>query len=222
MEKLNLSDVLNYRYSTKEFDANKKVSSEDFEQVKALLRMSPSSTNLQPWHFVIASTQEGKERVAKGTQGFYQFNEVKVKNASHVIVFCTKVAPDETYMKHLLAQEDEDGRYPNDEVKQMVFGARNMFSDIHRYDLKDQQHWMDKQVYLNVGNFLLGVAALGIDALPMEGLDFKLIDAEFGLRAKGFTSLVAVSIGYRAEGDFNAPDKTPKSRLSESEVFTLL
>ena len=26
------------------------------------------------------------------------------------------------------------------------------------------QHWMDKQVYLNLGQFLLGAAALGVDA----------------------------------------------------------
>lgn len=222
MEKINVSEILNSRYSTKEFDAEKKVSSEDFEQVKALLRMSPSSTNLQPWHFIIAGTEEGKARVAKGTQGFFQFNEAKVKDASHVIVFCAKVAPDDEYMQHILEVEDRDGRYPNEEIKQMVYGARNIFADIHRYDQKDQQHWMDKQVYLNVGNFLLGVAALGLDALPMEGLDFKSIDDEFGLREKGFTSVVAVSIGYRAATDFNSPGKTPKSRLPEEEILTIV
>ena len=31
---------------------------------------------------------------------------------------------------------------------------------------------------------------------------------------------IAVSIGYRAESDFNSTDKTPKSRLPESEIFT--
>ena len=63
---MDIKNVLNWRYSTKEFDPNKKISKEDFEQVKALLRMSPSSTNLQPWHFIIASTEEGKKRIAKG------------------------------------------------------------------------------------------------------------------------------------------------------------
>ena len=72
----------------------------------------------------------------------------------------------------------------------------------------------------NIGSFLLGVASLGIDATPMEGIDVKALDEEFGLREKGFTALVAVSIGYRAESDFNSTDKTPKSRLPESELFT--
>ncbi|NOQ28009.1 MAG: oxygen-insensitive NAD(P)H nitroreductase [Bacteroidales bacterium] len=219
---MNISEILNWRYSTKEFDATKKISNEDLEQVKALLQMSPSSTNIQPWHFIIADSKEGKERVAKGTQGFFQFNEQKVNDASHVIVFCARTDADNNYMLHLLEQEEKDGRYPNDEIKQMVFGARNIFANIHRYDLKDIQHWMEKQVYMNMGNLLLGVAALGIDALPMEGLDMKSIDEEFALREKGFTAIGVISLGYRTENDFNDPGKTPKSRLPEEEIFTIL
>jgi len=217
---MDLIKTLNWRYSTKEFDPNKKVSDEDFQQVKALLRMSPSSTNIQPWHFIIASTEEGKERVAKGTQGFFHFNSRKVTDASHVIVFCSRTSADEDYMQHLLAKEDKDGRYPNEEIKQSMYGGRNIFADMHRYDFKDFQHWLEKQVYLNIGNFLLGVATLGIDAVPMEGIDLKAIDEEFGLREKGFTSITAVSIGYRTDTDFNA--NTPKSRLAEEEIFTIL
>ena len=217
---MNLIKTLNWRYSTKEFDPNKKVSEEDFKQIKALLRMSPSSTNIQPWHFIIASSDEGKARIAKGTQGFFHFNSKKVTDASHVIVFCSKTSADEDYMLHLLEKEDADGRYPNDEIKQGMHGARNIFADMHRYDFKDFQHWLEKQVYLNIGSFLLGVAALGIDAIPMEGIDLKAMDEEVGLREKGFTSITVVSIGYRTETDFNA--KTPKSRLSEEEIFTIL
>ena len=219
---MDIKNVLNWRYSTKEFDPNKKISKEDFEQVKALLRMSPSSTNLQPWHFIIASTEEGKKRIAKGTQGFYSFNESKVLNASHVVLFCSRITADEDYMQHVLAVEDLDGRFPNEKVKQGMHGGRNAFANIHKYDLKDLPHWLEKQVYLNIGNFLLGVAALNIDAVPMEGIDVKALDEEFGLREKGFTAVTAVSIGYRTTTDFNITDKTPKSRLPEQEIFTLV
>ena len=51
-------------------------------------------TNIQPWHFIIADTKEGKARVAKGAQGFYQFNEKKIMDASHVIVFCARTDAD--------------------------------------------------------------------------------------------------------------------------------
>ncbi|CDF79342.1 oxygen-insensitive NAD(P)H nitroreductase [Formosa agariphila KMM 3901] len=217
---MNLQDTLNWRYTTKAFDTTKTISEADMAQVKHVLRMSPSSVNLQPWHFIIAETAEGKARMAKGTQGFFQFNEPKVTNASAVVLFCVKTDADDAYFQHIADTEDQDGRFPNDDIKNGFLGAVKAFAGIHKYDLKDLQHWMEKQVYLNIGNFLLGVASLGIDATPMEGIDVKALDEEFGLREKGYTALVAVSIGYRDASDFNVTDKTPKSRLSEAEIFT--
>lgn len=217
---MNLVETLKWRYSTKTFDNTKKISDEDFEQIKSLLQLSPSSVNSQPWHFVIANSEEGKKRIAKSTEGFFVFNKAKVMDASHVIVFCTKTEADEKYLQHVLAKEESDGRFPKPEIKEQVNGGRTIFTNIHRYDLKDVQHWMDKQAYLNMGNLLLGAAALKIDAVPMEGIDMKALDEEFGLREKGFTAIAVVSLGYRAEDDFNAA--LPKSRLAQDEIFTLL
>ena len=220
MKKMNITEIVKERYSVKEFDSSKTISDELFDEVKALLRFSPSSTNIQPWHFVIANTEAGKKRIASGTQGFYSFNTPKVMDASHVIVFCAKTEATEEYMLHLLDKEDNDGRYATPDFKAQMHGGRNMFANIHKYDLKDLQHWMEKQVYLNMGTLLLGVAALGIDAVPMEGVDLKALDQEFDLREKGYTTLAIVSLGYRKESDFNA--SLPKSRLPESEIFTEL
>lgn len=219
---MNLKEILNRRYTTKEYDATKKISAADMAEIKNLLRMSPSSVNLQPWHFIVAETTEGKARIAKGTQGFFSFNEPKVTNASAVVLFCVKTDADDAYYQHIADTEDKDGRFPNEDIKNGFLGAVKAFAGIHKYDLKDQQHWMEKQVYLNIGSFLLGVATLGIDTTPMEGIDVKALDEEFGLREKGYTSLVAVSLGYHAESDFNSTEKTPKSRLPESEIFTVI
>lgn len=50
----------------------------------------------------------------------------------------------------------------------------------------------------------------------------KQVDEEFSLREKGFTAVAVVSFGYRTETDFNTPDKTPKSRLPQEEIFTII
>ncbi len=52
---------------------------------------------------------------------------------------------------------------------------------------------------------------LGIDALPIEGFDSKIIDKEFDLKKQGYKSLVMVAIGYHLDNDFNLA--LPKSRL---------
>ncbi len=53
-------------------------------------------------------------------------------------------------------------------------------------------------------NFLLGVSAMGLDAVPIEGFDAAFLDEEFGLKRKAFTSLVVVPVGHHSVEDFNA------------------
>ncbi|WP_284149788.1 oxygen-insensitive NAD(P)H nitroreductase [Escherichia coli] len=172
----------------------------------------------QPWHFIVASTEEGKARVAKSAAGNYVFNERKMLDASHVVVFCAKTAMDDAWLKLVVDQEDADGRFATPEAKAANDKGRKFFADMHRKDLHDDAEWMAKQVYLNVGNFLLGVAALGLDAVPIEGFDAAILDAEFGLKEKGYTSLVVVPVGHHSVEDFNAT--LPKSRLPQNITLT--
>ena len=69
---------------------------------------------------------------------------------------------------------------------------------------------MEKQTYLAVGVMLMAAEELGINAIPLEGFDSRSLDAELGLREKGFTTTLLLALGYRAESDFYY--KTPKSR----------
>ncbi|WP_352259279.1 oxygen-insensitive NAD(P)H nitroreductase [Psychrobacter sp. TB55-MNA-CIBAN-0194] len=214
----NITEAMNWRYSTKAFDTNKTISAEDFQSLKDILRLSPSSTNIQPWHFVIADDEAGKARIAKGTDGMYEFNTAKVKDASHVIVFCSRVCADDEFLNEILDKEDADGRFAEPKFKEQMHQVRKMFLDIRRYEQKDEPHWLIEQLYLNMGALLLGAATLGIDAVPMEGADLKALDEEFDLRSKGYTAVAVVSLGYRSQDDFNA--ELPKSRFDEESIIT--
>ncbi|ROS13682.1 nitroreductase/dihydropteridine reductase [Raoultella sp. BIGb0399] len=206
------------RHSTKAFDASKKLTEAQASSLKTLLQFSPSSTNSQPWHFIVASTDEGKARVAKAASGTYVFNERKILDASHVVVFCAKTVMDDAWLTRVVDQEEADGRFASPEAKAANHKGRVFFADMHRKELQDDNHWMAKQVYLNVGNFLLGVAALGLDAVPVEGFDAAILDAEFGLTEQGFTSVVIVPVGHHSVEDFNAA--LPKSRLPQATTIT--
>ena len=206
------------RYSTKAFDATKKLTASEAEQLKTLLQYSPSSTNSQPWHFIVASTDEGKARVAKAASGTYVFNERKILDASHVVVFCAKTAMDDAWLQRVVDQEEADGRFATPDAKAANHKGRTFFADMHRKELKDDDQWMAKQVYLNVGNFLLGVAAMGLDAVPIVGIDFTILDEEFNLKVQVYTSLVVVPVGHHSVEDFNAT--LPKSRLPQSTTIT--
>ncbi|EGU19222.1 oxygen-insensitive NAD(P)H-dependent nitroreductase NfsB [Vibrio mimicus] len=193
---MNIVQASQSRYSTKAFDASRKLSEQQVADIKELVRMSASSVNSQPWHFILAGSDEGKARIAKAAQGQFSFNERKILDASHVMVFCARTDMDEAYLLSLLESEDKDGRFANEEAKTGMHGARSYF----------------------VG--LLGASAMGIDAVPIEGFDAQILNEEFGLTGKGFNSVVIVPLGYHSEDDFNA--KLPKSRWPAEAVFTEL
>lgn len=214
---MDILKVLENRYSTKQFDQSKKLDKGQLQVIEQLLQKSPSSTNIQPWHFLITTTDEGKKRVAKGAQDFYAFNESKILNASAVIVFATQIDPTRMHLEDVLNQEASDGRFIQAETKEQTRAVRELFANMHKLDHKDYQHWAEKQVYLNLGQFLLGVATLGLDAIAMEGVNLKVIDEEFSLRDKGFTTSVVVAVGYHEKHDFNK--NLPKSRLPITTVI---
>lgn len=218
---MQLMEALQRRYATKAFDSTKKLPEAVVEQLFALLRLSPSSTNIQPWHFIVASTDEGKARLAKGAGGSYSYNESKILNASHVVLFCARTQIDDEYLQKVLAAEEQDGRFATaPQVKDASHNTRVAYLNEHKYIKKDVPHWLEKQIYLNLGSFLLGAGLLGIDAVPMEGIDQVLLDAEFGLNERDLTAVTAVALGYRADTDFNAG--LPKSRLAADDIFTLI
>ncbi len=146
--------------------------------------------------------------------------DMKQITASDIVVLCARTSMDEDYLQHILEKEDQDGRFANEEIKNGMHGGRSAFVNFHKNDYNDLQYWMDKQVYLNMGSLLLGSAVLGIDAVPMEGFDVKVLNEELGLTEKGLTAVALVPLGYKANDDFNA--QLPKSRLSEEEVFTTI
>ncbi len=149
------------RHTCKAYDPVKKIPQDQVEQIKTLLRYSPSSVNSQPWHFVIASSLDGKEMIAKSAQeGPYSANAAKIMNASHVVVFCARTAMDHAHIARLLVQEEADGRFPTQEGKEMQNRGRNYYVNMHRYDEKDTQHWMEKQLYLALATLLLGGATM--------------------------------------------------------------
>ena len=214
------SELARQRYTTKVFDPDFRLAPEQVEEIKTLLQYSPSSTNLQPWHFVITGTDEGKALIARAATGRYEYNAQKIKNASHVVVLCSRLYIDDSYLKSLLDCEEADGRFADAAARNSQHAGRSSYADMHRSELKDLQHWTAKQVYIALGTLLLGAAMLGIDACPMEGFDAALLSRDLNLNEKGLTPSLIVALGRHAETDFNK--KLPKSRWPRNHIFTEL
>ncbi len=203
------------RYSVKAYDGSQKLAAPQVDAIKQLLQLSPSSINIQPWHFILASSDEAKARIAKAAHGNWAYNAPSIENASQVVLYCVGDV-DEAHVDRIVAQEEKDGRYRSADSKT---NRANMMKNYlnARNDAGATAAWALNQVYINLGFLLMGAAEMGIDATPMEGIDQAMLDEEFGLPARGLRACFVVTLGYSdGEKDYNAT--LPKSRLPLADV----
>lgn len=217
---MDILKVAQTRYTTKAYNSEKKIPQATLDTLLETLRLTPSSVNIQPWHFFVIETDEAKARVAETMPGNYSYNATKVLQASHSIVFCTKTNVTGEYLDQLINEDETLGRVKDAESKANQAATREGFVNFYKNIKKNLPEWLARQTYLALGQLLIATAAEGIDSTAMEGFDTDAFDQAFGLKEKGLQSLVVVSLGYRSETDFNA--KLPKSRLPHELVFTHL
>ena len=71
---MDLLKITQTRYTTKAYDPSKKIPAEQFERLLEILRLTPSSINIQPWHFFIADHDAPKQRIPKAFAATYASN----------------------------------------------------------------------------------------------------------------------------------------------------
>ncbi|NNH01199.1 oxygen-insensitive NAD(P)H nitroreductase [Acinetobacter sp. ANC 5414] len=217
---MDLLNVSKTRYTTKAYDPIRKIPKEQVARLLEILRLTPSSINIQPWHFFITDNQAAKERIAKALVGKYAYNAPKVLDSSHTILFCTKADISEQHLDNLLTQDDISGRFKDEKAKQGQKDSRSGYVDYYRNEKGDIQRWAENQTFIALGQILLAAGIEGIDATPIGGFDEQIINDELQLTEKGLIPSVLLTLGYRSENDFNA--KLPKSRLDKEQIFTQL
>ena len=203
-----LIEQLNWRYAVKKFDAHKKIDENSKATLQEALRLSPSSFGLQPWKFLWI---QNADTLAKLTPVCW--NQAQPESCSHMIVMCRKLrfgeAEIDAHMKNL-----HEIRNTSDEelagYKKMILGFLGQMNP------EQMNTWMDKQIYLALGNLLTTCAVLGIDACPMEGFVPEKVSEVLKLEKKGLYPTVLCPIGYRASDDNFA--KLPKVRFAANDV----
>ncbi|HEV2319362.1 MAG TPA: NAD(P)H-dependent oxidoreductase [Verrucomicrobiae bacterium] len=204
-----LVEQLNWRYATKQFDPQRKISEEEWGALEEALVLTPSSFGLQPWKFIVVKDASIRERLVGASWGQRQ-----VADASHLVVFAIKKnLREQDIDDHLDRVSDVRGvpRETLGQYREMMVGSL-----IKRLDESRRNDWAANQVYIALGNFLTSAALLGIDACPMEGIEPAKYDEILGLSTRGLTTVVAAAAGYRAVTDKYSRAK--KVRFSRDQV----
>jgi len=208
-----LLEQLHWRYATKQFDAQQKISPADWAALEDSLVLTPSSFGLQPWKFVVVTDPAVREKLVPVSWGQRQ-----VADASHLVVFAIKKNLTEADLTAYLKRISEVRGIP----VEALGGYRDMMvgSLFKARDAAARTAWATLQVYIALGNFLTSAAVLGIDACPMEGIEPAKYDEILGLDALGLSTVVVAPAGYRAVTDKYAALK--KVRFVKADVIVTL
>jgi nitroreductase len=183
---------LRWRYATKKFDPARKIAPDLWAALEHAVVLSPSSTGLQPWRFVVVTDPDMRKRLHPAA-----YNQAQILDASHLVVFCGKAPP---------TIADADNHVANTAkvrgvAPESLEGFRKMVVGLASRPSEEGAAWAARQTYIALGVFLTTAAMLGVDACPMEGFEPAKFDEILGLRAKGFASLALAAAGYRSPDD---------------------
>ena len=196
---------LDWRFATKKFDPDKKVSQENLNQVLKAIRMAPTSKGVQPWHVVVIQGQGLKRKLYPASK-----EQDQVISCQYLLVFCMRldiVQRSQDYVS-LIEQADPVVKVRHEQL------SKNMQGFAERKITQGLEAWAARQTYLALGFGLAACAELEIDSCPMEGFQPGEVDKVLEL-PDHLKSLAYLAVGYRRAGP-----KRPKVRYPESDLFS--
>ena len=209
---MELIENLKWRYATKKFDFERKVSDEDLEKLKEAIQLAVSSYGLQLYKVLIISEGKLKEKLKK-----VSWDQSQITDASHLFVFCNYTERNEEHVEDYIKAVSDIQQTPMEKLA----GYQNLIKQsLSNKDDDEWQSWNQKQAYLAMSNLLTACAELKIDACPMEGFESEKYNEILGLDEKGLNACVVVPVGYRAQDDHTQFRK--KVRKPIGELFEMV
>ena len=209
---MNILEALNWRYATKKYDTSKKISAQDLETIKEVLRLTPSSYGLQPLKFLIVENPEIRKELRTHSWG-----QSPVTDASHLLVFCSYIDVDD---QHIDLHIENTANTRKTDVSNLAGYGEFVKTKMKSLALNEKKIWNSKQAYIALGQLLLACAQMGIDATPMEGFESEKYDEILGLTKQNLHAALVCPIGYRSSEDlaqFNT-----KIRKSSADMFEII
>jgi nitroreductase len=190
---MDILEVLNWRYATKKFDPERKISIQEMEELLEAIRLSASSYGLQPYRVLIVENSTLREKLRVASYG-----QSQVTDASHYLIFCVEKWLDAEYVGSYLDRVADKRSVDRSKLR----GYEGHIIDvIEKKGIEESRMWKEKQAYIALGNAMTVAAMMGIDTCAMEGFDSQAYDEILDLGSMGLQSSVALALGYRHKED---------------------
>ena len=203
---MNYLEILKFRHACKIFDESKKIGAGEFDFILEAGRLSPSSTGLEQWDFLVVQNKELREKIKAAS-----WNQVQITSCSHLVVILAKIKEvkvDSSYIDKMIARRaDKDPE---------AIAARQKFFLLSNFKNDDELtfQWSHEQCMIAATNMMNAAASLGIDSCPMEGFDRHALNEILGLDESEKRVAIVVPFGYRLNPQ---PEKLRRQR---AEVVT--
>jgi nitroreductase/dihydropteridine reductase len=185
---------LNWRYATKSMNGTP-VPQEKVDYIIEAVRLSASSSGLQPYEVLVITDQKVKEKIKP-----IAWNQGQITDASHVLVFAAWDNYTPERINSVFKYNNEQRNLPDS----VTDGYREKL--LKTYSTKTAEENFThtaKQAYIALGTALIAAAEQEVDSTPMEGFDPAALDEILNLKSKGLRSVIVLPLGYRnEEGDW--------------------
>jgi nitroreductase len=203
---------MNWRYATKSFDTEKKLSEGQVNSILESVKLSASSFGLQPWRIIVVKSEDLRLKIKDASWG-----QTQTTDASHLLIIAKVSNVDEAYVDkfiNIVSATREIDVSDLEGYSQMMKGS--IKAKREKGGVEAVKEWSARQAYIALGTLLTTCAIDKIDACPMEGFDSKKIDEILGLTELGLESVLMCPIGYRSSDDETANYK--KVRFDKEEM----
>ncbi|MEI7584039.1 NAD(P)H-dependent oxidoreductase [Runella sp.] len=205
---MDLIESLQWRYATKKM-TGEKVPQDKIDYILEAIRLSPSSSGLQPYEILVITNEELKEKIKPIAYG-----QGQITDASHILVFAAWDKYTVERINTSFARSNAERGLPDSATD--AYRTRLIGLMTNQTPEQNFAHTA-KQSAIALGIAMVAAADQQVDATPMEGFDALALDELLGLASKGLKSTAILTLGYRDEAnDWLAKLKkvrTPKELL---------
>ena len=200
-------DLLERRYATKAMNGNQ-VPQEKIERILEAIRLTPTSSGLQPFEVYVISDDAVKKKIRE-----IAWNQSQVTDCSHLLVFAAWDHYTADRINHMFDLTNELRGFKNEGWERY---RQQLLSNYPQKDPQVNFQHAARQTYIALMSAMTQAATEGLDSTPMEGFDSPALDAILDLKAKGLRSTLLLPIGYRdADNDWLVNLKKVRKPMKE-------
>lgn len=190
-----LISKLQWRYATKKMDASRAVPQEKLDRILEAVRLSASSSGLQPYEVFVVTNPELRARIVP-----HAWDQTQITDCSHLLVFAAWDNYTAERINRMFDLVNDERGFRNEGWEAY---RQKLLATYPPRDAETNFQHAARQAYIGLGTALIAAAEEGVDSTPMEGFDPDKVDEILGLRARGLRSVLLLPLGYRAaEGDW--------------------